>query len=236
MRVIRELLTKMDLDYSPFEILTGTGALFLCLVFVAIFSEAGAIEDELGTTVSAAVAATDDRDALFWTSVEAQGQRILLTGAAPDFEAKQHAEEQAAAVNGVTTVLNEIAVIGEAGTCQREFDRYMSDERVVFKSGRADLSEASLPLLGRLAAVIRNCDVRVEIAAHTDAEGDSAINLKLSQRRAEAVRRYLAGSGVAESNMVARGYGETQPVADNRSAAGRQTNRRVEFRVLGRSS
>ncbi|MEM1436996.1 MAG: OmpA family protein [Pseudomonadota bacterium] len=226
----------MDLDFSPFEILTGTGALFLCLVFIAVFSEAGAIEDELGTSVTAAVAATDDTDALFWTSVEAQGQRVVLTGAAPDFEAKQQAELQAAAVDGVTEVRNEIAVIGEAGTCQREFDRYLREERVVFKSGRADLSEASLPLLGMLAAVIRNCGVQVEIAAHTDAEGDSAINLKLSQRRAEAVRRYLAGSGVAQENIIARGYGETQPIADNRSATGRQANRRVEFRVLGRSS
>lgn len=227
---------EMDVDFSPFEILTGTGALFLCLVFVCIFTEASTIEDELGTQVAAAVSATGSADALFWTSVEPQGQRVLLTGAAPDFNAKRHAGEQAAAIKGVTEVINEIAVIGEAGTCQREFDKYLRDERVIFKSGRADLSEASLPLLGMLAAVIRNCDVTIEIAAHTDAEGDSAINLRLSQRRAEAVRKYLGGSGVSATLMRARGYGESQPIADNHTAAGRQANRRVEFRVLGPSA
>jgi OOP family OmpA-OmpF porin len=84
--------------------------------------------------------------------------------------------------------------------------------------------------------VIRNCDVHVEVAAHTDAEGDSAINLKLSQRRAEAVRKYLVGSGVPVGYVQARGYGETQPIADNNSADGRAANRRVEFRVIGNAS
>ena len=223
----------MDVNFSPFEILTGTGAVFLCLLFVCIFSEAGTIEDELGTQAAAAVASVGDSERLFWSSVEPQGQTILLTGAAPDYEAKRSAEERAASIYGVTSVDNQISVIGESGTCQRTFDRFLEDERVTFKSGRADLSEASLPLLGLLAAAVRNCDVRIEIAAHTDAEGDSAINQALSQRRAEAVRRYLAGSGVSPELMSARGYGETQPIADNRTAKGRETNRRVEFRVLG---
>ena len=226
----------MDVNFSPFEIFTGTGALFLCLLFVCIFSEASAIEDELGTEAATAVAAGSGADQLFWSSVEAQGQHVLLTGAAPDFEAKQSAGQRAVDVVGVTSVDNQIAVIGEAGTCQAEFDRFLAEERVTFKSGRADLSEGSLPLLGLLAAAVRNCDVRVEIAAHTDAEGDSAINLKLSQRRAEAVRRYLAGSGVSAELLTAKGYGETQPIADNRSAKGREANRRVEIRVLGSAS
>lgn len=222
----------MDVRFSPFEIFTGTGALFLCLFFVAVFSEAGAIEHELGAAVSGEIGDVD----LFWASVEPQGQRILLTGAAPDHQAKIAAGERAAAIAGVSVVRNEISVIGEAGTCQQEFDQYLQDERVTFKSGRSDLSDGSLGLLGMLASVIRNCDVRVEVAAHTDAEGDSAINLKLSQRRAEAVRKYLVGSGVPVGYVQARGYGETQPVADNHSADGRAANRRVEFRVIGNAS
>ena len=222
----------MDVRFSPFEIFTTTGALFLCLVFVCVFSEASDIEDQLGAEVSGKVAKQD----LFWASVEPQGQRIVLTGAAPDHRAKVAAGELASSVYGVSTVRNDIAIIGEAGTCQSEFDRFLEDERITFKSGRADISDGSLPILGMLASVIRNCSVRVEVAAHTDAEGDSAINQKLSQRRAQAVRKYLVGSGVPEEFIVANGYGETQPVADNTTADGRQSNRRVEFRVIGNAS
>lgn len=222
----------MEVRFSPFDICTGTGALFLCLVFVCVFSEASDIEDQLGAQVSAKVVQQN----LFWASVEPRGQRIVLSGAAPDHRAKVQAGALASSVYGVTAVSNEIAIIGESGTCQSEFDQYLKEERVTFKTGRADISEGSLPLLGMLASVIRNCNVRVEIAAHTDAEGDSAINMKLSQRRAEAVRKYLVGSGVPVNFVTANGYGETQPVADNNSADGRAANRRVEFRVIGSAS
>ena len=59
------------------------------------------------------------------------------------------------------------------------------------------------------------------------------MNQKLSQRRADAVRKYLVKSGVSAARLKATGYGETQPVADNNSKSGRKLNRRIEFRVLG---
>ena len=134
---------------------------------------------------------------------------------------------------GVTTVANDIAIIGEAGTCQQEIDELLSNQRVSFRAGRAELAEASFPVLGMLASLARGCGVRLEIAAHTDAKGDSEINLRLSQRRADAVRKHLVQSGVHAEQLVAKGYGETQPLADNDTSAGRKVNRRVEFRVLG---
>ncbi len=84
-----------------------------------------------------------------------------------------------------------------------------------------------------LASIARNCDARIEIAGHTDSRGDAAINLKLSQRRADAVRKYLVQSGVNLDWVKAIGYGETQPIADNATEAGRKANRRIELRVLG---
>ncbi len=219
----------MDLRFSQFEILTATGALYLCLVFVCVFSEASDIEEELGSRTLEAVRKQD----LFWASVEPSGQSIRLTGAAPHYEAKKKAGEIAVAVAGVTAVDNQIAIIGEAGTCQQEIDGYLAKERVSFKSGRAELHESSFPILDMLASIARNCGARLEVAGHTDGVGDAGVNLKLSQRRAEAVRRYLVRSGVAEERVEARGYGETQPIADNSTAEGRKTNRRIEFRVLG---
>ena len=222
----------MDFQFSRFEIFTTTGALFLCLVFVCVFSEASDIEDALGTQVTQAVGKQD----LFWASVEAQGQNILLTGAAPDYQSKKKAGQIALGVSGVTNVDNQIVIIGEAGTCQTELDDYLNDERVSFKTGKASLSESSYPLLGMLASVARNCNARIEIAGHTDSRGDASVNLKLSQRRADAVRKYLVQSGVNVDWVKAIGYGETQPVADNATQAGRKANRRIELRVLGGTS
>lgn len=73
--------------------------------------------------------------------------------------------------------------------------------------------------------------VGVEIAGHTDEQGDAAYNQGLSQRRADAVRSYLTSKGVDASRLSGAGYGETQPVADNTTSEGRAQNRRVELRV-----
>ncbi len=222
----------MDLRFSQFEVLTTTGSFFICLFFVCVFLEASDIEQELGATAAEAVS----KQNLFWASVTPSGQEIVLTGAAPDYNSKKRAGEIAANVPGVTSVDNQIVIIGEAGTCQQELNDFMAKERVTFKKGKAEFTESSYPLLTLLASIARNCDTRLEIASHTDAQGDAAINMKLSQRRADAVRRYLVQSGVAANQLEATGYGETQPIADNDTDEGRQANRRVEFRVIGDSA
>jgi len=221
----------MDLRFSQFEVLTTTGSFFVCLFFVCVFLEASDIEQELGTTAKEAVSQQN----LFWASVTPSGQSIVLTGAAPDYVSQQKAGEIAASVDGVSSVDNQIVIIGEAGTCQTELDDFLARERVTFKRGKAELTDSSFPLLTLLASIARNCDTRLEIASHTDAEGDATINMKLSQRRADAVRKYLVQSGVAADALEARGYGETQPIADNDTEEGRRANRRVEFRVIGDS-
>ena len=222
----------MDLRFSQFEVLTGTGALFLCLVFICVFVEASDIEQELGAQTAEAVRGQD----LFWASVEPQGQKILLTGAAPGYQSKKKAGDIASSIWGVSSVDNQIAIIGEAGTCQKEIDVYLAKERVTFKNGKAEIAESSYPILTLLASIARNCNTRLEIAGHTDSIGDATINLKLSQRRADAVRKYLVQRGVSAEQIDARGYGETQPIADNTSGDGRKANRRIEFRVLGETA
>ena len=72
----------------------------------------------------------------------------------------------------------------------------------------------------------------MEIQGHTDNIGSAAYNKDLSQRRAESVRTYLIGKGVAEGRLTAHGYGLEQPVADNKTEKGRAKNRRVEFRLI----
>ena len=74
--------------------------------------------------------------------------------------------------------------------------------------------------------------LKVELGGHTDSSGDDKVNQALSQRRADSVKKYLAGKGIAADRLTAVGYGEAQPIADNKTKAGRQENRRVELKVV----
>ncbi len=74
--------------------------------------------------------------------------------------------------------------------------------------------------------------MRVSVQGHTDSVGTEAGNMRLSQKRAEAVRAYLVQKGVAADRLEAVGYGPTKPIATNKTAKGRALNRRTEFRIL----
>jgi OOP family OmpA-OmpF porin len=74
--------------------------------------------------------------------------------------------------------------------------------------------------------------IRVRVEGHTDSMGSESYNQGLSQRRAEAVRRYLVGQGIAASRIEARGFGESRPEASNDTAEGRALNRRVALEVI----
>ena len=155
----------MDFRFSKFEILTGSGTLVVCLFFICVFSEVSAIENQLGAEVKASISS----DELYWSSVEVNGQHVVLTGSAPDVPAKRQAAAQARDVAGVTSVTNEIKVIGETGTCQQQLDDYLVREEINFKTGKADISDSSLHAIGMLAMIVRKCDaLLIEIAGHTD--------------------------------------------------------------------
>lgn len=102
---------------------------------------------------------------------------------------------------------------------------------IQFTTGSADLTTSSKATLDDVAKILgRNGSVNIVIAGHTDTQGESAANKALSQRRADAVRDYLVSKGVATNRMVARGFGEEQPlVANDSTEAARAQNRRVEF-------
>lgn len=100
---------------------------------------------------------------------------------------------------------------------------------VLFDTGRAELKEGSLNNLSKLSAFLnRYQDRKVQIEGHTDSIGSSDSNQGLSERRANAVRRYLENQGIASDRLIARGLGEHSPVAGNDSVTSRQQNRRVE--------
>ena len=103
---------------------------------------------------------------------------------------------------------------------------------VNFESNSARLTKDSLPVLDAAAeALLKRPKVGTEVAGHTDDRGAQKLNQALSQKRADAVRDYLISKGVPAANLAARGYGEDSPIADNKTAAGRAANRRVELRT-----
>jgi outer membrane protein OmpA-like peptidoglycan-associated protein len=108
---------------------------------------------------------------------------------------------------------------------------------VVFATGRAELKPGAAERLRPLASYLQaNPQVKVRIDGHTDAQGSDAYNQALSERRAAAVRAALASMGIDPARIETVGHGEATPLADNRTAAGRQQNRRVEVTLVGQQA
>lgn len=120
-----------------------------------------------------------------------------------------------------------------ASLCQTLLDDVLVTEKIEFLPGKAATLAKSTNLLNRLTAVIKRCgDVKIEIGGHTDWQRSGKYNQALSERRAKAVRDALVARGASADNISAVGYGESQPIADNRTRKGRAANRRTEFKIL----
>ncbi len=117
---------------------------------------------------------------------------------------------------------------------QVDGERILILEKVYFATSKDVILPRSFPLLKQVAAVLRaNPQVELlRIEGHTDSQGNDAKNLDLSKRRAASVRAFLVKEGIAPERLEAEGYGETKPVDTNKTAAGRENNRRVEFTIL----
>jgi OOP family OmpA-OmpF porin len=98
-----------------------------------------------------------------------------------------------------------------------------------FDFGKSTIRSKSYPSLNRVAGLLIEKNFSLKLAGHTDNVGSDAANLKLSKERAESIKSYLVSQGVNASRVEATGYGESQPIASNKTAKGRQANRRVEF-------
>ncbi len=106
-------------------------------------------------------------------------------------------------------------------------------EAITFATDSAVVKSSVLDDLAKLAASMNQYpETRIEVVGHTDNTGTVAYNQALSEQRARAVRGILVSDGVNGSRIIARGVGETQPIASNGTAAGRQANRRVEIYII----
>lgn len=104
--------------------------------------------------------------------------------------------------------------------------------KIYFETNKADLKLISYSALDDLADILkRNEMVNLTVEGHTDSDADDNYNMTLSQKRTESVKAYLISKGVSEARLTAIGYGESKPIADNKTAAGKAKNRRVELKT-----
>jgi len=149
-------------------------------------------------------------------------QQQLAAAQAARAEAERRAEQAAADLARIATVKQEARgmVITLSGS-------------VLFASGKSELLPSAQAKLSEVANALtqQNPDASIVVEGHTDSQGKEDFNLSLSEKRAQAVRDYLASHGVAQDRIRAEGLGFSRPIADNKTAEGRANNRRVEIVV-----
>lgn len=118
-------------------------------------------------------------------------------------------------------------------TITYEMPKFYTLNNLQFETGKANLKPESHNLLENLIEIMQlKSEMRIEIAGHTDTDGEDFTNLALSQNRANAVKAYLVSKGIKGDRINTIGFGEARPVADNTSATGKAKNRRTEIRIL----
>jgi len=128
--------------------------------------------------------------------------------------------------------LDPVAMAPSPARCIAEIGEILAARKITFAPGSARIDTEAGETLDKIAEVLRGCGpMELEIAGHTDSQGRAEMNLALSQRRAEAVLDALLARRVPVSGFSAMGYGQERPIADNATAAGREANRRIEFRL-----
>lgn len=163
--------------------------------------------------------------------LEVNGTQVTIGGnVASETRRQQVASAIATALNPTYTVNNGLRAPTGA---QAMLDQTLADRVVEFESGSAILTPAGIAILDQMAIAIAKLDrPRIDVIGHTDSTGNRATNIALSLARADAVKTYLVGTGIAAANLNALGAGPDRPLTSNDTPAGRARNRRIEFRLV----
>jgi outer membrane protein OmpA-like peptidoglycan-associated protein len=149
-----------------------------------------------------------------------------------DRVAKDRARAEAEKVELRAKLLSQFNAVLQTRDTARGLVVNMSD--VLFDTGKFSLRPIAREKLAKVAGIVSgHPGLRLDVEGYTDSVGGDDYNQRLSEHRGEAVRDYLTGEGMAAGSVTAKGFGKTQPVATNATAAGRQQNRRVEIVISG---
>jgi outer membrane protein OmpA-like peptidoglycan-associated protein len=162
-------------------------------------------------------------------NAEAESERNRLAAAASDQQLKQAVQDREELRAKLLTQFNLIFATRDTA---RGLIVSLSD--VLFDTGKSTLLPGAREKLAKISGIVLAYpDLRLGIEGNTDSVGSDAMNQQLSEQRANSVRDYLAQQNIPATSMTSQGFGKTQPVASNDTAAGRQQNRRVELVVSG---
>lgn len=210
---------------------------FILICLFCLLCNSGRIENDLqGRSLQTLKSAGIQLD-----KIHMDGRDVILEGEVDSEQAKSRAEQLVSGVYGVRKVINNLIVrknepIEPPPPPSKEavdLTALLKDVRIGFELNSARLDREARVTLDKAAAILKKAPkIRVTITGHTDNLGEDAHNMILSQNRADAVLAYLAGKGIERSRLKAIGYGETKPIADNATAAGRKKNRRIEFQIM----
>jgi len=129
--------------------------------------------------------------------------------------------------------LDPVAGLPTPDECEAEIAAVQAGRKINFEPGSANIDSAGAAIMDDIAEILKRCgEIRMEIGGHTDSQGREEMNEQLSEERARAVLNELRLRRVLTSSIDAKGYGESKPIADNATEDGRETNRRIEFRLI----
>lgn len=168
-------------------------------------------------------------------SVAVDGRDITVSGTISEDINKRDLLSAIESASGVRTVADGLTVFNpraeaekRANAFQAQLDR-IDVSTLAFEPSSSSLTVGSEPAMNALTRLLLEYpEQRIRIAGHTDNTGRPAVNLRISRERADSVARYLVSRGVLESQLVARGFGASRPIADNSTESGRARNRRIE--------
>lgn len=129
--------------------------------------------------------------------------------------------------------LDPLAALPTPDECIQMLNAAGNLRKITFAPSSTDIEAEAMATIDAIADILRDCqNVEIEIGGHTDSQGREVMNQQLSQARADAVLNAIMARRVLVSNLTAKGYGESRPIADNDTEAGREANRRIEFQLF----
>lgn len=189
------------------------------------------------------IAALEALDGLEKGSVKVTPNEIELSGDSGDTRATEHAAAALSKRLGAGAKyklsirydrrLDPALALPDGGQCVDRLNIIMSESAIGFEPNKSTIAGDPAATLERMSEVMADCaEFQIEAGGHTDSQGSEGFNADLSRSRAQALVSAMSDAGIDVTNMTSRGYGESQPIASNDSEAGREENRRIEFRLI----
>jgi len=226
-----ELLEKEEPGFWPWVI----AAVALLAMLISLVRQVGTIPDSLQSQAVQQIKSLP----VGRVTIETSGRDMTVSGnISPDVD-REAIFSRLTSIEGVRVVYDELNVINPEAQLLAQKEKWqellkqIDVSTVAFEPSSATIARGSETPLNVLASLLKQApDLRIRVTGHTDNTGRASENLGLSRSRARSVTAYLSDRGVASEQLIAQGYGDTQPIADNETEAGRARNRRIEINYV----